>query len=788
MLAETQTPGSPLSSPSHSPDSLYSNDSPLCPNSNAFEYDDELELEHEEMDTGEYEALIVAGDDEGNGDDDPSSPAWGRWPNQSSLGGPGWTPLSVHGGLRSGSIISISPRGSLSTSRRGSLPNRKLSDTTSRRGSLGLRMDSPKPRRLSAKSQNSSRRRSSVMSNGSIMDPVEEQRMRNFAGIEILARRFSELVEVIAPSPGDEEQDGMDDVAYAREMISRWSPYSTDTMTDVSEIRTAPYVPTPEVASAIPTIWSNYPLESVAREYSLNTPDMDDRLPIPSYRRRSSPRIPVEYTPPPPREPSEQIRQRARPGIVRATTDYVFPASLPVDPLETMSRPVPRRAISTPQLHSAYVKVEETVESPTTRVPALSNRNPPTGSFPLARSHPLGLSRLRESTRRTSASSDILPGPRRPSSVAERRISIVDLGIRRVSASRKPSCDQSPKTSRKSSVEPSQDAGLLKPPSRQSLTGQESRRGSAKSMASRRTSTASRKSSIVSLGEYGYLAGEIDNAIPPIPTVVKTSSVVSSSSRNESLGARRNAPASIVLPTYNFPTSPSGPLSGGSSTATPRYNPLDSFFGRNTPALVSSSCTYVDPFSSASDVSSPKTPGLHRSVLDRGRPVSSPEFMDSFPGRSNYQITSKTDNTEKIGHTSPVIETPKADNSRHSSWIQSPQFPHMSRPDSDSGEGKTRPQRHSTLLPSQMPLKSILVHRTADSHITPPPRPQAQRASTFESERDIQLLLKARHEQRSSPSRDTLESGNGSKNRPAMSRHSSFTRLFHRAKSQSPTT
>lgn len=765
---------------SESPNSMYSDDSPRCPDTNAFEYD-ELMLDHLEMDTTEYEALV---DEEEGRNDDPSSPAWGRWPNQSSLGGPGWTPMPTYSSFRSGSIISISPRGSLSTSRRGSLPNRKLSDTPGRRSSLGGTHDTIDHdlangrRRSSAKSQLSSRRRSSVMSNGTILDPMEDQRIRHLAGIGILARRFSELVEVIAPSPGEDE--GMNDVTYAREMISRWSPYSTET--DVSEIQTAPYIPTPQLAPPVPTIWSNYPLSSsvpLTREISLDTPDPDHQFVSPVFALRM-PRFPIEYTPPPAREPIVQLTQRLRPGIVRALTDYVFPVAPIVDRLEIAPRPTARRAVSTPQLSSlplAEVKSADPVTIPHSN--SLRRCQAPTGSFPLARSHPLGISKLRVSTSRTSTEAGASSAPHRPSIVAERRISIVQLGPKAALMSRQLSRELSPKSTRRPSLQPL-PVDMLQTP-RKLSNASDLRRESLD--PSRRGSSTSRKSSTLSLGEYNYLAGEIDPTVPFVPTAEARSSQTSmtqTESLSSSLSSRRNAPPSIVLPAYHFPPSPSALLSG-SSSATPRYSPLDSFFGR-TPSLTSSGSggsTTVDPLSPWSDLPSPKAPGLHRSVIDRGRPISSPEFQDVFPLRSAYPGPHTKSTRDERNSSDPSTSSVQEHQPK------TPRSPSYRFPVTPEGPER-RYERKVKVAHLPVPLKSILVHRTGDSRVDPPSRPQAQRASTtFESSKDIQLLLRARHE--SIPvHRPTQEAVDSKKARPTIKHQSSFTRLFQRAKGHSP--
>lgn len=746
----------------------------MFPETHPFEFDDDVD--HEEIDAGGYEALMTDQglDDEDEGD--AASPAWGRWPNYNNLGGPGWTPLPTHGGLRSGSIISISPRGSVSHSRRGSAPASKLSDTASRRSStansLGL-MD--QRRRSSAKSQVSARRRSSVMSNGSAYDPVEEERIRRFARIDVLARRFSELVEVISPCPGDDE--GLDDVARAREMISRWSPFSTET--DVSEVRTMSYVPTPQSEPPVPALLSNFPLSSVAREYTLNTPDDLDLPVFPGV----NPRSPVEYTPPPPVEPADQLRRRSRPGLARALTDFTFPSRSTVSAMPHVSlaaaRPVSRRVVSTPLLPetgAGPLDKPPTELDPPTEPKEIQPRRPvPTGSFPLARSQPIGLSRLRESTRRPSASSEKQQS-RRPSIVAERRMSIVEQGSSRALLSRKTSRDLSPKSSRKTSFEAGQHS--LSVP-RKSSSGSDLRRESLD--PDRRSSAASRKSSIVSLGEYRYLANEIDTPIPSVPS----KDAATSSLKSDSLGARRNAPPAIVLPPYQFPSPHSTALASPGS-ANPRYNPLDTFLGRSTPGLISSDGASLSSLSPDSDLSSPKTPGLHRSVLDRGRPIASPEFQDSFPLRSSHAPFANSGTASTSG-TPNVKETDKTKRS------PSYRFPVIHDPSFSQDTVPPVVQiTPAAQAPVQPPLKSILIkHAPSPSRpLVTEPRalPRRSIATKSDTERDIQVFLRARRELKEAAAPGLIAAAESKQVRPAMTRHSSFTRLFQRAKAQSSPT
>jgi hypothetical protein len=750
------------SSSSQSPDSLYSNSPVMQDNLDAFEFDQE---EYEEHDVEEYEALM---EEEMDGESDGrASPAWGCWPRNDTLGGPGWTPLPSQGSLtaRHGSVISISPRGSVGGLRRTSTPasNGKFPASTSN-PSLLFPNYSDERRRSSAKSASglSGRRRSSIFSNGSIIDPAESERLRKFASMSQLARRFSELVQVISPLVGNQEQ-GKNDVDMAREMISAWSPYSTET--DVSEIVTAPYVPTPQ-GPVVPALLSNYPLSSVAQEVSLDSPETDPE----SWQ---SARIGLaishsvwQYTPPLPAEPRQILRARTRPNILRTTTDYELAPQLQLPKTDEDSvRPSLRRAVSTPQLTPVVV-------APTSlrTIPAI---NRPTGSFPLARSQPLGLSRLREST--APQKPVLVPEIRRPSLVAERRMSIVEYGSRRTSSPRKASIT------------------LLQPVTPPRKVSIDSRRGSsARKLStglldlrkvsldpSRKLSTASRRSSVVSLGEYGYLATQI----------TPKAATSEAGGPSDTLRQRRNAPPSIVLPAYEFPARTL--LSPGTSSATPRYNPLDSFFGRPTPALSSSSSpatsVEIDPLSPFSEgLKSPFSPGhAGGGVLDRGRPVASPEFSYSFP-------KPRQASGQKQGQTSPDISTQALGKSalRSPSYrfpVQAEGAGLMPVPLPSTSAGIAFPPAPGPRVTfDKIPLKSILVHKAADSLSFPPsvPRPVAHRAtshppiSDIHLSEDIQAHLRSKRESR-------IEQVQGeSKVKPPMIRQSSFTRLFQRAKAQ----
>ena len=722
------------SSSSQSPDSLYSESSHLPDTMDAFEFDHD---DYQEHDVNEYEALI---EEDVASEDGRASPAWGRWPQNTSLGGPGWTPLPSHG-ARHGSIISISPRGSVG--RRVSAPISKFSASPSNPNLLFP--DFTDRRRSSTKSM-SSRRRSSVFSNGSsAVDSVEADRLRKFASMSQLARRFSELVQVISPMVGDDEDEGRGDVDMAREMISSWSPYSTET--DQSELLTAPYIPTPQRPS-VPVLLSNFPLSSVVREVNLNTPDMDVSPFQPATRGLAIQQSSWPATPPQPEEPRRILRARVRPNLGRTATGYEFPTQN-LDTITAIGpRPSLRRAISTPQL---FAVLPIPIPSPERTIAQTSR---PTGSFPLARSQPLGQSPLRESAQPVRPV--VMPELRRPSFVAERRISIVEHGVRRMSGSRKPSLTLSPaKSDRKLSIDSRKVSTSSRKPSVNMLDVQR-----ISIDRSRKSSSASRHSSIVSLGEYGYLATEITNKDRAEEDVGKTPIAP------VTLRERRNAPPSIVLPAYQFPAkSLQSP-----GTATPRYNPLDSFFGRSTPALSDSSSHSVDPLSPSSELL--KSPYSPNGVLDRGRPVTSPQLAYAFPQRRIEVKASPEMQVGKAAHRSPSYRFP----------VQGDMGLLPPAPISQDSPRAVPNSPGPRVTFDQLPLKSILVHKVSDAFtLASPPPPIQMPISDIHLSEDIQAHLRSKRESRIEQAQGT---GVESPKKPPMARQSSFTRLFQRAKAQ----
>lgn len=683
------------SSSSESPDSLYSDHSPTFPDQ-AFEYDSYAGevVEHDEAD---YEGLMAAHGVEGWESPD-ASPVWGQWP-ETGLGRDRWSSSPKTAGTpRKGSIVSLSPRGSFSSAGPGiygSLSSRRGSAALQRLGSEPRRDSDPsllgfelaQRRRSSLPRASPNRRTSSVASGmsatGSIADPAEDARLRHMASMGTLDRRFSEVVEVTCPSDDDELSEGDsqlsgvsgDDVGVARARISAWSPSTCSTYDDdVSEVHTAPYAPTPELLTREPLVLSNFPLASVAVEQTMNTPELahsdhsgsSPHLAPPTVRPSSGSSGAIA-TPPPPQEPFAVLRARGRPGLSRISTDYQFPPRSSGVPAGAAIPPPLLRSVSAPFF----------ANTARSRAAAANLAKRAAGSFPVARSKPLGYSRLRESTRRGSVASDLGVESRRGSTsrsasiaIPERRSSVGDRRGSTASDRRRPSV-ASAERRRSSLADPALGrgsvSGAVVAQRRMSLVNEgprrkssvpsvhshhsQGRKSSQTDANGRRTSGSitSRKSSVVSIGEYGYLAPSIVIDAPgsPLPQGSRTPSAATATPIAGGI-QRRNAPALIQMPEYHFPsTAPNTPVG-----TMPRYNVLESFLGVNgdkspspgTPGTVTSA-----------DIE--KTPkNKHQpSIMDRGRPVASPEFRDSFPFRHTHaavvRVPSQTQ--DRSGSASP---------------------------------------------------------------------------------------------------------------------------------------
>ncbi|WRT67713.1 uncharacterized protein IL334_004685 [Kwoniella shivajii] len=614
-----------------SPDSLYSANSPTFrsptfPSDAAFEYDNSLEEVQAEAYDEMREPIDV--DDDENFD----SPRWTGQGNRR----PSWALSAV------GSVISLSPRGSFSgsiDSRRGSVPKAPKIPHESRRPSTAsfLGFDLASNRRPSSARSFSMRRRSSAYSagSGSLFDPVEDSRLRNIASLELLRRRFSEVVDVVYSSDEEEEVRG----AWAYQ----WSPATeeTDYDEDDSEIHTAPYVPTPDLRTgSIPSLYSNFPLESVAMVPAHPQEDNEssplDSSPLLQAPRFAIPTMQMIGTPPPPAQPNAILRNRSRPVLNRSATTYVPPRSIGVPPGAAPPRPGLARSVSNPFFSSSTSSQEA--------AKALEIRA--AGSFPIARATPLGTSPLRESMRRQSVVSDG-EALRKGSLDDRRRSSLAPIGQRdRRSGSTTSDNEATRRASlaerRLSLVKESALRRMSGDVRRSSKTTPNSRKSSEISLGKqqaqydyKRPSRDSRKSSVVSIGEYGYLAPQIVIDAPTIsPPLQATPTVPSTNLTSELPRLRANAPPSIVLPAYTFP-SPASTFTTSPSSSTPRFHPLAHFLNNASPTS-SSPQDPLTPNTSRGFFPAVNTTSPKLNMINRGRPIASPEFASSssLPFRS----------------------------------------------------------------------------------------------------------------------------------------------------------
>lgn len=697
-----------------------------------------MDLEVEERDEEDYESIVGS-----SSEPDWESSNWGRWPESGLQSTRSWTPSpKSFQGRSSASIISISPRGSLPA--RGSTSVRRTSASSNRmRLDEGRKYSNPfllgfdlAQRRNSSLSQISPTRQSSVVSTGSVLDPVEDQRLKNFASMDLLRRRFSEAVEV-TQSP---EMNHTSMVRAALlQLQSPWSPdaYSDD---DESEINTAPYVPTPDIPRHQPTLLSNYPLESAVRADVTELDILESSVQI-------SPVIPSDFglpaqrlfsTPPPPAQPIDILKAKNRyiPGFDR---DYQFPPrSAGVPEGAGPPRPDLIRSKSTPFPLSA---------AETKPIPPKLKRS--AGSFPIARSVPLGISPLRASTRRESvmsaepmqrsgsnesgfslgmrvdthrrdssrsaphrqqsittssrASFDIRRASiesRRmsydspPSSVAERRMSIV-MGT---TASRRVSRD----SRRTSSVVPGSEG------SRYSKTSWSLHRGSTadltRSMKDHRQSVSSTKSSFVSVSEYGYLGPQIVIDVVESPRIPATGAFSTTTPVNTPPRLRSNAPTSIPLPSPFF--LPAGGAAPFSPTGSTRFNPMESFLGL---------APHITPTPSTPDLFTPRTEVYSAlevtprqgsvSIMDRPRPISPPEFRYPFPGIArlpaspqNFPSQNGSGSGSSDAHDT---ETPRV----------------MSIMDSPGSRGRGKQAAHDSLAKPDGPRMSVVRKAVPQMHV-----------------------------------------------------------------------
>jgi hypothetical protein len=641
--------------------------------------DDELEVE--ERDADDYEAIMESAPIEVGG----AGSAWGEWSETAVGSHHSWASSGRGYGGRA-SLLSISPRGSLgprsSFSRRSSTPSKRHDEGDTRRDSntslLGIHLAQTKPASLRNCSSSPSLRRISGQSIGSSVDPTEAARLRHIAGMDLLRRRFSECVEVTMTS---DEGAWSDHTSMARAALlhTPWTPGEDSEGEEESEIHTAPYVPTPDMSFRRPALLSNYPLPSAVREVEqLDTPsDRSGSISPTLFRRRLRGRAEDDTsisTPPPFSQPIAIRTGQHRKTLAGTLSEFQFPPrSVGVPVGAGPPRPSHNGATSAPFLSQR----ERFSCDP------LSLEKRATGCFPLARPAPLGSSPLRSvspmhttrmvkieqwregqsvhGARRISEDRRMSIDSRRGSIVAERRMSIVhgssgsrkqSLEARRLSleasalsySPRRSSILSSSVISRKSSLA-SFDRDPHPTTSSRKLSA-EIRRGSCDSRSrssefrrrsvSRNGSFASRKSSVMSFGEYGYLAPQIvvDSAASAVTSPHVAGQPPLGTQPTLPPLKRPNAPTSIALPTCKWTdTSPVTTPSGAS-----RFNPLESFLGTApetspslTPATSSTPGTgsLWTPRSETNnmyfDQTTPKrTAGT---VADRPRPLSSPKHL-----------------------------------------------------------------------------------------------------------------------------------------------------------------
>ncbi|ORX40190.1 hypothetical protein BD324DRAFT_607253 [Kockovaella imperatae] len=694
MVHNRYPPLDSSSESSNSPDSLYSAESPTVPSvsalhlrlgNQAIDYEDEVE----ERDEEDYEQLLRESEQPGF---DFASPADTEWSDNR-----GCSPSPKGSPTRKLSIISnSSPRGSISGPRESLL---KTALMQQRRSSTPSVLDFQDMRRRSSTrsltpSSMPRRRSSAVSTNSSVLDPMEEARMRNIAAISQLSRRFSEVVEVTQGA------DVYGDTFHARDRLqSQWSASSISSMTD-SEIMTESYAPTPDMPP-VQGLISNYPLASVAI-VNHNEPPSTSQTSQSAFSEHLSPAIPPRMlhpeaaraailTPPAPPQPATMWRERNRPMLQRNATagEYQFPPRLPQAPVGTSRPKTLSRSVSAPFFGSADR------DRPYAHALALHAA----GAFPVARPEPIGATPLRASLRRDSIASIVsdvsAPESRRPSlkayagmneqrrfstdfqasnleresrtpvpttNISPRRISNTPLPVgwpvrRRKSSSidlRRESLDR--RASLAGSL-PGQETLLGQRFPRKASTGngqlavvvsrKNSTGSSRKSSTDRRASLASsRKSSVVSVGEYGYLATEIqvETGIPPVPAIPLK------------LDGKRLGPSfTIAMPERNdtawlMSTPPSDEVI--TPMARPKFNALNSFLGQS---MITPEEQSIDPMETSSE-NTPKMDSQRKNILDRPRPIGHPEYMDhrALPRRSaSSRLSSPQQDSPKAATASP---------------------------------------------------------------------------------------------------------------------------------------
>ena len=277
-------------------------------------------------------------------------------------------------------------------------------------------------------------------------------------------------------------------------------------------------------------------------------------------------------------------------------------------------------------------------------------------------------------------------------------------------------------------------------------------RGSIASASSRKASLASRKSSVVSIGEYGYLGQMVEEArvdtpvLPPAPPVRAPQGVTPRQGKFE---GKISLPKPFSMGLKGVVESPSTPT---------RFNPLEEFFGRPSPRDISVEAT-PKPSNTSARI-------RQVSVMDRPRPVAPPEFMDSFPSpakrstvhfipESRGDVSPTSSTSASLTHTySEPLKTPVPVTGARKTSGRKP-VPQLSMDELHLGEerrsGKSRSNNNTTssihsaeVDPLHVLPPSILLRRASSLTSHEPKeerahqRPTSKRQATVSSIRSIE--------------------------------------------------
>ncbi|ODO05595.1 hypothetical protein I350_04653 [Cryptococcus amylolentus CBS 6273] len=253
----------------------------------------------------------------------------------------------------------------------------------------------------------SHRLRSSASSGGYSLKSVDEDRLHQLQRLGLLRRRYSDVVDTRSESEDEDEEPDTSRRSDLREMLSRWSlsssdhhHYEEDEDDGEAEILTASYASTP--AHPFPS----FPERSSLSPDPVESPFVDGlgTVPISSYPPPHSPPFPA-HLPVPDTSSYTFGGPSSRPSLQRSLTDYAFP-------------PRNTGAPHLPELPSPIRNALSTI-APASRYAVHLHAERLTGSFPVARTAPIGSSPLRETARRQSVMSSEEGGPSQRGSLAD---------------------------------------------------------------------------------------------------------------------------------------------------------------------------------------------------------------------------------------------------------------------------------------------------------------------------------------------------------------------------------